>query len=1026
MIFNNEQIQEILSLVDFRFADLVWKIFGPSHLTSQDKENLKKHGIDPGSLVKKIPPYWANWMFGLLSGKLSDYQTKQISYKDLLDYLARRQYETPSKREIEEYEMACNRTYGYLKGLGDKMKKDISSYISDSELRMRMEQERTIKEGVKRGIVERDTTKLIAAKISNQLNDWSRDWNRIVETEYQGVFNMGRVQSYMREGDGPNTLIYFDVYPAACFPTNDTEFLTDEGFKLLKDIRGDEKVASFNIETNTLEYTEIESKIQYWYEGEMNEYKHHSLDMICTPNHKQLIGIDYHPKEGVYTKNQLIDSSEVPSLTKRAYMYYTVDNWTGSESEEIEIAGKIFNTNSFVRMMGWYLSEGSLILRKKDKNGHYNSTQLCISQSKNKNFSEIEDCLSKTFQTNVYYSAYKEFGGRFTILLDKSYDSFVQWLKSLGDRAYTKTIPKEIKLLSKKYLFEFLLSYWKGDGFGGGETFMDGNRHIVTSSKQMADDLSEIILKCGYRPSLKIVDKRGVTTFSKKRNRSFTTRRLIYKVSILVGKHFNSIHKHFSVIDNWKGEVGCLQLKKNSTLYIRRNGQSIWSGNCRHCIRLYLTAGIGSEPKLFTAEELIGNGTNIGRRVADWKPTIITAVHPFCYDDKVEVLTNKGWKFFKDLDKTELFLSINPETGEGEYVPAVAWINQYYEGDMVYRKSKCFDLANTPNHVHVGRKHGQKHISLVNESDIKDNFSFLSHIPSWKGIDTPFIVIDNKKYDTNLFCEFLGYYLSEGSFTEWGDKNRTIPRRRVNISQKKSEAKEKIIKCCRALFKNVIVTKERIEFNLNKENDKDLIHIIRSFGHAHEKYVPDFIKELSPKYIKIFLDAFLLGDGTVHRGVLYDGYQCKPQRIYSTSSVKLKDDLGELLLKVGKCPSFKNRGKSIYHCKKQKKDYLARYDQWNVAELNSKYRYGKVMKKEIKPYKGFIYDVELEKNHTLVVRRNDNVCVSGNCRCLARRYMKGDVWDKETRSFKQPIDYKRKTAPGAKVKIIVGDKVFYT
>lgn len=662
MIFNNEQIQEILSLVDFRFADLVWKIFGPSHLTSQDKENLKKHGIDPGSLVKKIPPYWANWMFGLLSGKLSDYQTKQISYKDLLDYLARRQYETPSKREIEEYEMACNRTYGYLKGLGDKMKKDISSYISDSELRMRMEQERTIKEGVKRGIVERDTTKLIAAKISNQLNDWSRDWNRIVETEYQGVFNMGRVQSYMREGDGSNTLIYFDVYPAAC----------------------------------------------------------------------------------------------------------------------------------------------------------------------------------------------------------------------------------------------------------------------------------------------------------------------------------------------------------------------------RHCIRLYLTAGIGSEPKLFTAEELIGNGTNIGRRVADWKPTIITAVHPFCYDDKVEVLTNKGWKFFKDLDKTELFLSINPETGEGEYVPAVAWINQYYEGDMVYRKSKCFDLANTPNHVHVGRKHGQKHISLVNESDIKDNFSFLSHIPSWKGIDTPFIVIDNKKYDTNLFCEFLGYYLSEGSFTEWGDKNRTIPRRRVNISQKKSEAKEKIIKCCRALFKNVIVTKERIEFNLNKENDKDLIHTIRSFGHAHEKYVPDFIKELSPKYIKIFLDAFLLGDGTVHRGVLYDGYQCKPQRIYSTSSVKLKDDLGELLLKVGKCPSFKNRGKSIYHCKKQKKDYLTRYDQWNVAELNSKYRYGKVMKKEIKPYKGFIYDVELEKNHTLVVRRNDNVCVSGNCRCLARRYMKGDVWDKETRSFKQPIDYKRKTAPGAKVKIIVGDKVFYT
>lgn len=216
MLFNNEQIQELLSLVDFRFADLVWKIFGPNHLTTQDMGVLEKFGVNVSKLVKNIPPYWANWMFGLLSGRLSDYQTKQITYNDLIEYLRRRQYETPSQREIEEYEMACNRTYGYLKGLGDKMKKDITSYISDSELRMRAEQERAIKEGMRKGVLDRETTKLIASKISNRLNDWSRDWNRIVETEYQSVFNMGRVQSYMKEGRGAGTLIYFDVFPGAC------------------------------------------------------------------------------------------------------------------------------------------------------------------------------------------------------------------------------------------------------------------------------------------------------------------------------------------------------------------------------------------------------------------------------------------------------------------------------------------------------------------------------------------------------------------------------------------------------------------------------------------------------------------------------------------------------------------------------------------------------------------------------------------------------------------------------------------
>lgn len=628
MLFNNEQIQDILELVDFRFADLVWKIFGPSHLTSQDKEKLRKFGVNPSSLVSKIPPYWANWMFGLLSGKLSDYQTKQITYKDLLDYLARRQYETPSKREIESYEVACNRTYGYLKGLGDKMKKDISSYISDAELQTRMEQERVIKEGMKRGILERDTTKLIASKISNQLDDWSRDWNRIVETEYQGVFNMGRVQSYMREGDGEDTLIYFDVFQGACFPVDDTEFLTDEGFKFLNDIRGDEKVASFNLDTNTLEYVDIESKIQYWYSGDMHHYKHHSLDMLCTPNHNQLIGIDYNPKSGVYTKNQLVSSDKVLSLTRRAYMYYSVDNWVGCNDDKITVAGKVFDTKAFAKMMGWYLSEGSIDMRKADKNGHYNSSQLRISQAKNCNYDEIKDCLERTFGKRVYFNG-NEHDGRFIVILDKSFDSFVIWMKGLGDRSYKKIIPSEIKSLSKEYLTDFLRAYWRGDGFGK-EIFDKGGAHIVTSSKQMADDLSEIILKCGYRPSLKIIDKRGETTFSKTRGRCFTTKRLIYKISVLKSKHFNSIYKHFHVVNNWEGEVGCLQLKKNSTLYIRRNGQSIWSGNCRHCIRLYLTGGTGSEPKLFTIKELMGNGTNIGRKVNDWRPTIITSTHPFC------------------------------------------------------------------------------------------------------------------------------------------------------------------------------------------------------------------------------------------------------------------------------------------------------------------------------------------------------------------------------------------------------------
>lgn len=54
-----------------------------------------------------------------------------------------------------------------------------------------------------------------------------------------------------------------------------------------------------------------------------------------------------------------------------------------------------------------------------------------------------------------------------------------------------------------------------------------------------------------------------------------------------------------------------------------------FAGACRHCINLYLTDGVGSQPRLFTYRQLLENGTNIGRKVNDWK-AVLGTVHPFC------------------------------------------------------------------------------------------------------------------------------------------------------------------------------------------------------------------------------------------------------------------------------------------------------------------------------------------------------------------------------------------------------------
>jgi len=59
--------------------------------------------------------------------------------------------------------------------------------------------------------------------------------------------------------------------------------------------------------------------------------------------------------------------------------------------------------------------------------------------------------------------------------------------------------------------------------------------------------------------------------------------------------------------------------------YIHKDGYI--SHNCPHCRRLYLKPD--GTPKVFSMKQLLSNGTNYGRKTADWKP-VVGATHPNC------------------------------------------------------------------------------------------------------------------------------------------------------------------------------------------------------------------------------------------------------------------------------------------------------------------------------------------------------------------------------------------------------------
>ena len=69
-----------------------------------------------------------------------------------------------------------------------------------------------------------------------------------------------------------------------------------------------------------------------------------------------------------------------------------------------------------------------------------------------------------------------------------------------------------------------------------------------------------------------------------------------------------------------------------------------------------------------------------------------------CFSDDTEVLTEDGWKYFKDLDKTEEVAQYNMETGEVSFVKPSGYIKRYHEGKMHLYQSRGTDICVTPRH----------------------------------------------------------------------------------------------------------------------------------------------------------------------------------------------------------------------------------------------------------------------------------------------------------------------------------------
>lgn len=348
--------------------------------------------------------------------------------------------------------------------------------------------------------------------------------------------------------------------------------------------------------------------------------------------------------------------------------------------------------------------------------------------------------------------------------------------------------------------------------------------------------------------------------------------------------------------------------------------------------------------------------------------------HPNCYSEDTSVMTNHGWKLFKDLKGDELIYSLNPENNTTEYVPFNVYIEKDFKGEMINFKNNALDMLVTPDHpMKYISKSG--YWSEKKAIDFTQNNGAIYRAQEYYAEDVKDIKIGKYTIDFDLFCEFMAYYLADGSVARTRNKQIAISQ----FHNKSKSPSEKIEKCL-----------EKMPFSVSKVDsgwyifDQCFYDYLKPFGHAHEKRVPVEILNASKRQINIFLNAYVITDGH-HRkrektfinskGVLTT-LKTDQRQFFTTSEIMFKD-LCELILKAGKRPSYSiDEPKEVKH---HNGTYTAKNKLYRINELNG--LKSTQFNKEFVPYDGKVYDVQLVNNHIMYVSRNGKPFWGSNCMC---------------------------------------------
>jgi len=393
---------------------------------------------------------------------------------------------------------------------------------------------------------------------------------------------------------------------------NQHSILTKNGWISIVDVKVGDIVATRNPDTGDLEYKPVLKKIDEPYYGKMYKLYNEHFSSVVTPNHKFFTQQGKGFKKGKFLVfDQFNSNTQIPQFC----------NWKGEDLKTITVKGtKLLpeveiSTEVLMKFLGWFISEGWV---RTDSNG-FKFVQ--ISQTKQNGKDDIVNILNQM-----------PFNWREKIQKDNKESTFTinstalgLFCEQFGKGAFNKCIPQFIKDLDKKYL-EILIEYlYKGDGH---------KNDYYSVSKQLIDDVGELLLKTGYSFSIKekkvykkdylLKNKKteeielvnNITYYSKepyrsnkenyevlekqkilKENKSYTIRKKISKYC-----NARAIKKEEFLFDD---RIYCIEVE-NHTFLTMRDGKVTWTGNSESTVPELKNAAMTIEDIWFKGVEVWG------------------------------------------------------------------------------------------------------------------------------------------------------------------------------------------------------------------------------------------------------------------------------------------------------------------------------------------------------------------------------------------------------------------------------------